>query len=77
MSKEKTMQLRKLVAPFEKSDTAASVKQIINTIPPFFILWFLAYQSLEISALLTIVFAILASGFVIRVYSCRSPENAH
>ncbi len=68
MSKEKTMQLRKLVAPFEKSDIAASVKQILNTVPPFFILWFLAYQSLEISVLLTIVFAILASGFVIRVF---------
>ncbi|WP_017379676.1 fatty acid desaturase [Paenisporosarcina sp. TG-14] len=68
MSKEKTMQLRKLIAPFEKSDTTASVKQIINSIPPFFILWFLAYQSLEISVFLTVALAIVASGFVIRIF---------
>jgi omega-6 fatty acid desaturase (delta-12 desaturase) len=68
MSKEKTMQLRKQVAQFEKSDTAASVKQIINTIPPFFILWFLAYQALDISIFLTIALAIVAAGFVVRVF---------
>ncbi|WP_019413153.1 fatty acid desaturase [Paenisporosarcina sp. TG20] len=68
MSREKTMQLRKLIAPFEKSDTKASIKQILNSIPPFFILWFLAYQSLEISVFLTVVLAILASGFVIRIF---------
>ncbi len=68
MSKEKTMQLRKLVAPFEKSDTAASVKQIINTIPPFFVLWYLAYLSLEISVLLSVALAVVASGFMIRTF---------
>ncbi len=68
MSKEKTMQLRKLVAPFEKSDMSASVKQIINTIPPFFILWFLAYLSLDVSIFLTLALAIAASGFIVRTF---------
>ncbi|HSO58034.1 MAG TPA: fatty acid desaturase [Paenisporosarcina sp.] len=68
MSKEKTMQLRKLVAPFEKSDMSASVKQIINTIPPFFILWFLAYLSLDVSIFLTIALSIAASGFIVRTF---------
>ncbi|PUB16668.1 fatty acid desaturase [Paenisporosarcina sp. OV554] len=68
MSKEKTMQLRKLVAPFEKSDMSSSVKQIINTIPPFFILWFLAYLSLDVSIFLTLALAIAASGFIVRTF---------
>lgn len=68
MSKEKTMQLRKLVAPFEKSDISASVKQIINTIPPFFILWYLAYLSLDVSIFLTIALSIAASGFIVRTF---------
>ena len=45
MSKEKTRQLHKDVAPFAKSDTKKSIMQIINTVPPFLLLWFLAYQS--------------------------------
>lgn len=68
MSKEKTMQLRKLVAPFEKSDMSASVKQIINTIPPFFILWYLAYLSLDVSIFLTLALAVVASGFIVRTF---------
>lgn len=68
MSKEKTKQLHKDVAPFAKSDTKKSIIQIINTVPPIFILWFLAYQSLDVSVLLTIAFAIAAAFFVIRTF---------
>ena len=42
MSKEKTMKLHKNVAPFAKSDKKKSIMQIINTVPPFLILWFLS-----------------------------------
>ena len=48
MSKEKTAQLRKFVAPFEKADVKASVRQLVNTIPPAILFWFLAYQALVI-----------------------------
>lgn len=41
---------------------------MINTIPPFFILWFLAYQSLEISYFLTLGLGIVAAGFVVRIF---------
>ncbi|MFZ3579910.1 fatty acid desaturase [Virgibacillus sp. DJP39] len=68
MSKEKQTQLRKNVAPFATADLRASIKQIINTILPFFLLWFLAYQSLSVSIWLTLAFAVLASGFVIRIF---------
>ena len=54
MSKEKTKQLHKDVAPFAKSDKKKSIMQIINTVPPFLLLWFFAYQSLSVSIWLTL-----------------------
>ncbi|MBE1553237.1 fatty acid desaturase [Sporosarcina limicola] len=68
MSKEKTKQLHKNVAPYAKSDKKKSIMQMINTIPPFFILWFLAYKSLPVSIWLTLAIAVVASGFVIRTF---------
>ncbi|MGO4886280.1 fatty acid desaturase [Anaerobacillus sp. MEB173] len=68
MNKQKLTQLKHNVAPFEKSDTTASVWQMINTIPPFFVLWFLAYQSLSISFLLTLAIGIVAAGFLVRIF---------
>ncbi|MGB8272244.1 MAG: fatty acid desaturase, partial [Priestia megaterium] len=49
MRKQKTTELRKNVAPFEKSNTKSSIKQLINTFLPFLLLWFLAYKSLSVS----------------------------
>ncbi|WP_106495851.1 fatty acid desaturase [Lentibacillus sp. Marseille-P4043] len=68
MSKQKQVQLRKNVAPYEKSDMKISIMQIINTILPFFLLWYLAYQSLSVSVWLTLALSIVASGFVIRIF---------
>ena len=68
MSREKTAQLRKFIAPFEGSDVKASVRQIMNTIPPFIISWVLAYLTLDISIWLTVGFSAIAAGFVIRTF---------
>lgn len=68
MTKEKTMQLHKSVAPFAKSENKKSIMQIVNTVPPFLILWFLAYQSLSVSIWLTLGLSVLAAGFVIRTF---------
>lgn len=68
MSKEKTMKLHKDVASFAKSDQRKSVFQLLNTIPPFLVLWFLAYQSLSVSIWLTLPLAIVAAGFVVRIF---------
>src|SRR5699024_4695217 len=68
MSKQKQAQLRKSVQPFAKPDTIASIKQLINTILPFVILWFLAYKSLSLYIwLLTVSHHILSSQSVICV----------
>lgn len=68
MSRQKQAQLRKNVAPFATSDTKSSIRQLLNTLLPFFLLWFLAYQSLSISVWLTVALAVVASGFVIRIF---------
>lgn len=68
MNKEQVKQLRKGVSPFEQSDVKASVRQLLNTIPPFFLLWFLAYQSLKVSTPLAVLVAIVAAGFLVRVF---------
>ncbi|MEN1966749.1 fatty acid desaturase [Lentibacillus sp. N15] len=68
MSRQKQVQLRKNVAPYEKSNTKSSITQLINTLLPFFLLWFLAYQSLAISVWLTLACSIVASGFVVRIF---------
>ena len=68
MTKEKQAALRKSVMPYAKSQTRTSVIQLLNTILPFFILWFLAYQSLSVSFWLSLPFSILAAGFMIRSF---------
>lgn len=68
MSREKEKSLRKQMAPYEKSAIATSVKQMINTFVPFFLFWIFAYQSLKISYALTFVFAVIAAGFLVRIF---------
>lgn len=68
MSKQKQRQLRKHVAPFAKSETASSILQLLNTVLPFLLLWFLAYKSLSISIWLAVPLAVIAAGFVIRIF---------
>lgn len=68
MSKELQRNLRKQVAPYEKSNTKASIWQLITTLGPFFILWILAYQSLSISYFLTFAFTVIAGGFLVRIF---------
>ncbi|MEK4800056.1 MULTISPECIES: fatty acid desaturase [Oceanobacillus] len=68
MSKQKQAQLRKSVAPFATSDAKISIIQIVNSFVPFFLLWFLAYQSLSISFWLSLPFSIVAAGFVVRIF---------
>jgi acyl-lipid omega-6 desaturase (Delta-12 desaturase) len=68
MTLQNTKNLRKQIAPFEKSTTKKSVWQIINTIVPFIILWYLAYKSLSVSYLLALVPIVLAAGFLVRTF---------
>lgn len=68
MDKQKQAQLRKSVAPYASADTKSSIWQIVNTILPFFLLWFLAYESLSISIWLSLAISVVAAGFVVRTF---------
>ena len=66
MTLENTKNL-KTSCSFEKS-TIKSVWQLINTIVPFIILWYLAYKSLSVFLLVNISSALLAAGFMTRIF---------
>src|ERR1700730_7977969 len=66
--KEEHDNWKKNIAPYEKSYVRHSVWQLVNTMIPFFILWYLAYVSLSVSYLLTLALAIPAAGFLIRIF---------
>jgi acyl-lipid omega-6 desaturase (Delta-12 desaturase) len=68
MMESKASQLKKAVAPFESIDTKASVRQIVNTMVPLIVLWYLAYLSLSISYWLTIPILLVTSGFLVRTF---------
>ncbi|WP_286230062.1 fatty acid desaturase [Neobacillus mesonae] len=68
MTLQNTKDLKKQVAPFEKATTKESVWQIINTVGPFIILWYLGYVSLSVSYWLALVPIILAAGFLVRIF---------
>ncbi|WP_410772191.1 fatty acid desaturase [Fontibacillus sp. BL9] len=64
----KTKQLHNDVAPFAKSDTRISIKQIINTILPLFLIWGAGYAVLPYSPWYTVLCSVIASGFVVRTF---------
>jgi omega-6 fatty acid desaturase (delta-12 desaturase) len=57
-----------LVAPYQRPMVRRSVWQIINTLVPYAVLWYLMYRSLAVSYWLTLPLAILAAGFLVRVF---------
>jgi omega-6 fatty acid desaturase (delta-12 desaturase) len=57
-----------IVALYQKPSTWRALWQIIDSIVPYVLLWCLMYWSLSISWWLTFPLAILASGFLIRIF---------
>ncbi|MYL34478.1 fatty acid desaturase [Pontibacillus yanchengensis] len=68
MDKQKQKELKKSVSPYAKPSTAAGVRQLVNTLLPFLLLWYLAYQSLAISVWIAVPLAMLAGGLVVRIF---------
>lgn len=68
MQHEEQYGWRKEIAPYERPQFNVSVRQIMNTIGPFVLLWILAYLSLSVSYWLTLALVIPAGGFLVRVF---------
>ncbi|HZQ47850.1 MAG TPA: fatty acid desaturase, partial [Verrucomicrobiae bacterium] len=57
-----------IVAEYQKPSAARAVWQIINTLGPLAILWYLMYRSLAVSYWITLPLALLAGAFLVRVF---------
>lgn len=59
---------KELVAQYQKPSTPRAVWQMVNTIVPYALLWYLMYLTLAISWWLVLPLAILAGAFLVRVF---------
>jgi omega-6 fatty acid desaturase (delta-12 desaturase) len=59
---------KKAVRKYEQPALARSLWQVANTLIPYGVLWYLIYLSLELSYWLTAGLALLAAGFLVRVF---------
>ena len=60
--------VREMIAPFKGADDRSSVLQLSLTATLFLASWTAAYLSLRIHYALTLVFVVLASGFLMRLF---------
>jgi omega-6 fatty acid desaturase (delta-12 desaturase) len=61
-------QWRPVVAKYAQPDLLRSIWQIVNTLIPYFALFYLSMRSLEISFWLTLPLSILTAGFMVRTF---------
>jgi len=57
-----------IVTQYHKPDPRKSIWQIVNTFIPYLLLWYLMYRSLEVGYWLTLLLAIPAALFVVRIF---------
>jgi acyl-lipid omega-6 desaturase (Delta-12 desaturase) len=61
-------ELNKMLAPYQKANSRHSVLQLVNTLVPYFALWYLMVRSLAVSYALTLALAVVAALFLVRVF---------
>ena len=59
---------KEIVAKYQQPAIWRSIWQIVNTLVPYVALWYLMYRSLAVSYWLTLPLAILAAGFMVRLF---------
>lgn len=59
---------RSIVARYQHPSTKGAVWQLVNTFGPYLALWCAMYAALQISIWLTIPLAIVAAGFLVRIF---------
>jgi omega-6 fatty acid desaturase (delta-12 desaturase) len=59
---------KQAVAAYQNPDVRRSLWQIVNSLVPFLALWYLAYRMLAVSYWLTLGAAVLAAGFLVRIF---------
>ena len=59
---------RDIVARYQRSSTKRALWQLLSTLIPYFLLWYLIYHASAISLWLTIPLAVLAGAFLVRLF---------
>ncbi len=59
---------QRIVEKCQQPSTPRAVWQLVNTLVPYALLWYLMYRTLEVSLWLTIPLAVLAGAFLVRVF---------
>jgi omega-6 fatty acid desaturase (delta-12 desaturase) len=59
---------KEAVARYQRPALCRGVWQVLNTLVPYIALWFLMYRSLAISVWLALPLALLAGGFIVRIF---------
>lgn len=69
-SEEKTAtpKWKEIVANYQEPALRRALWQVLNTVVPYLALWYLMYRSLAVSYWLTGALAVLAAGFLVRVF---------
>ncbi|MEI6786400.1 MAG: fatty acid desaturase [Verrucomicrobiota bacterium] len=57
-----------VVVRYQKSEVWSGVWQVVNTLVPYAALWCLMYATLQVSWWLTLPLAVLAGGFLVRLF---------
>jgi omega-6 fatty acid desaturase (delta-12 desaturase) len=63
-----TLAWKDVVAKYQQPSLWRSVSQIVNSLLPYVALWILMYISLAVSYWITLPLAVLAGGFLVRVF---------
>ena len=58
----------KVIRKYNKPDVKKSIWQIVNSLIPYAFMWYLMYLSLQFSYAVTLLLALIASGFLIRIF---------
>jgi omega-6 fatty acid desaturase (delta-12 desaturase) len=56
------------VAAYQRPDVKRSLWQMVNSIGPYLVLWYVAYRLLAVSYWLALPVTVLAAGFMVRVF---------
>jgi omega-6 fatty acid desaturase (delta-12 desaturase) len=59
---------QEIIAAYAHPDLRKSIWQVINTLVPYFVLFYFTIRSVEISFWLTLPLALLTSGFLVRAF---------
>ncbi len=57
-----------IIAKYAHPDLPRSIWQVLNSVVPFIVMWYLMYRALEVGYWLTLLLSVPAAGFMVRLF---------